>query len=304
MNTEGSESGMVDSVAISYAWIDDAYKERVIGFVNYLRKNGYDAVMDELLKQRETAIDFNEMMAKMIPNAQKVIVFLSPKYKERADSFVGGVGLEYRILLNEISRVPDKYIFVTFEKLSNTQPNDLLPNGLGSREIIEIDISSREWEESLFSKLSGTPIYRFEEVKEIKRIPEARVIEFKNLNGSVLCKKEIIAKVKLILAENKQLLLQFGPNSLIAINSPMSDTVETWEKIKRTILIPNNDKIIELFEKNYCEFTGKERECFEKFKLHACAFALNQEQRMEMDAVPCFPKDFEKMIEELPVYFK
>ena len=298
MNTEGSESGIVDSVAISYAWIDDAYKERVIGFVNYLRENGYDAVMDELLKQRETAIDFNEMMAKMIPNAQKVIVFLSPKYKERADGFVGGVGLEYRILLNEISRVPDKYIFVTFEKISDTQPNDLLPNGLGSREIIEIDISSREWEESLFAKLSGTPIYRFEEVKGIKRIPEARVIEFKNLKGSVLCKKEIIAKVKLILAENKQLLLQFGPNSLIAINSPMSDTVETWEKIKRTILIPNNDKIIELFEKNYCEFTVKERECFEKLKLHAYAFALNQEQRMEMDAVPCFPKDFERMIEE------
>ena len=167
---------MVDSVAISYAWIDDAYKERVIGFVNYLRENGYDAVMDELLKQRETAIDFNEMMAKMIPNAQKVIVFLSPKYKERADSFVGGVGLEYRILLNEINRVPDKYIFVTFEKLSDIQPNDLLPNGLGSREIIEIDISSREWEESLFAKLSGTPIYRFEEVKGIKRIPEARVV--------------------------------------------------------------------------------------------------------------------------------
>lgn len=298
MNTEGSESGIVDSVAISYAWIDDAYKERVIGFVNYLRENGYDAVMDELLKQRETAIDFNEMMAKMIPNAQKVIVFLSPKYKERADGFVGGVGLEYRILLNEISRVPDKYIFVTFENLSDIQPNDLLPNGLGSREIIEIDISSGEWEESLFAKLSGTPIYRFEEVKGIKRIPEARVIEFKNLNGSVLCKREIIAKVKLILAENKQLLLQFGPNSLIAINSPMSDTVETWEKIKRTILIPNNNKIIELFEKNYCEFTVKERECFEKFKLHACAFALNQEQRMEMDAVPCFPKDFERMIEE------
>lgn len=298
MNTKGDESGMVDSVAISYAWIDDAYKERVIGFVNYLRENGYDAVMDELLKQRETAIDFNEMMAKMIPNAQKVIVFLSPKYKERADGFVGGVGLEYRILLNEISRVPDKYIFVTFENLSDIQPNDLLPNGLGSREIIEIDISSREWEESLFAKLSGTPIYRFEEVKGIKRIPEARVIKFKNLNGSVLCKKEIIAKVKLILAENKQLLLQFGPNSLIAVNSPMSDTVETWEKIKRTILIPNNDKIIELFEKNYCEFTVKERECFEKFKLHACAFALNQEQRMEMDAVPCFPKDFERMIEE------
>lgn len=66
MNTKGSENGMVDSVAISYAWIDDAYKEHVIGFVNYLRENGYDAVMDELLKQRETAIDFNEMMVKMI----------------------------------------------------------------------------------------------------------------------------------------------------------------------------------------------------------------------------------------------
>lgn len=298
MNTSGIERGMRDSVAISYAWIDDAYKERIIGFVNYLRENGYDAVMDELLKQRETAIDFNEMMAKMIPNAQKVIVFLSPKYKERADSFIGGVGFEYRILLNEISRVTNKYIFVTFEKLSNIQPNDLLPNGLGAREIIEIDLSNLEWEENLFAKLSETPKYIFEEVKEIKKIPKSRVIEFKNLDGRVLCKKEIIAKVRMILAENKQLLLQFGPNSLIAINNPMSDTVENWEKIKKTILIPNNDKIIELFEKHYGVFTDNERERFEKFKLHAYAFALNQEHRMEKDAVPCFPKEFEKMIEE------
>ena len=70
----------------------------------------YDAIMDEYLKQKETAVDFNEMMAKMIPNANKVIVLLTPKYKERADQFIGGVGDEYRIILEEIKTCPNAII--------------------------------------------------------------------------------------------------------------------------------------------------------------------------------------------------
>ena len=84
-------------VAVSYAHDSDEFNKKVVAFVSCLReKHGYDAIMDEYLKQKETAVDFNEMMAKMIPNANKVIVLLTPKYKERADQFIGGVGDEYR----------------------------------------------------------------------------------------------------------------------------------------------------------------------------------------------------------------
>ena len=40
-----------DTVALSYAWSGDEYQEKVIGFANYLRDNGYNAVMDVILKQ-------------------------------------------------------------------------------------------------------------------------------------------------------------------------------------------------------------------------------------------------------------
>ena len=95
-----------DAVAISYAQDSDEYNEKVIGFVDLLRKKyGYNAIMDQLLKQEQTAIDFNEMMSKLIANSDKVIVLLSPKYKQKADAFEGGVGREYRIIIDEIEKI-------------------------------------------------------------------------------------------------------------------------------------------------------------------------------------------------------
>lgn len=107
-------------VAVSYAHDSDEFNKKVVAFVSCLReKHGYDAIMDEYLKQKETAVDFNEMMAKMIPNANKVIVLLTPKYKERADQFIGGVGDEYRIILEEIKTCPKKFIFASFVPIND-----------------------------------------------------------------------------------------------------------------------------------------------------------------------------------------
>ncbi len=74
---------LTDVVAISYAHEGISFNEKVIGFANCLReKHGYNVIIDELLRQQETAIDFNEMMSKLIPNANKVIVILnSSEYK-------------------------------------------------------------------------------------------------------------------------------------------------------------------------------------------------------------------------------
>ncbi|MCH4191594.1 MAG: toll/interleukin-1 receptor domain-containing protein [Butyrivibrio sp.] len=164
------------TVAISYAWIDEKYRKKIIGFANYLRDRGYKAVMDIILEQQNTSADINEMMSRMISDAKKVIVVLSPKYKQSADRFEGGVGFENRIIIREINRLPNKYIFVTFDSLEKIMPEALLPNALGNREIIEIYGKNKEWEEILFSKLSGKPVYKINKVADTKREPITKTV--------------------------------------------------------------------------------------------------------------------------------
>lgn len=158
-------------VGISYAWENDEYKDKIVEFCAMLRKNGYDADMDRSRVQNETAIDFNEMASKLITESDKVIVFLSQKYKERADNFEGGVGDEYRIILKQIKSIPDKFIFVSYggyDKVSS-----LIPSALGEREVISLD-DSDAWRAPLFSKLSGKKMLDFGVVSETRTVPETR----------------------------------------------------------------------------------------------------------------------------------
>lgn len=174
----GDNLDLTDVVAVSYAHEDISFNEKVIGFVNCLReKHGYNVIIDELLRQQETAIDFNEMMAKLIPNANKVIVILTPKYKKRADDFIGGVGYEYRIILNEISSKPKKFIFVSFDAIDDDLIHRIEPAALGNREIIYLSEDDEKWDE-LFSKLADRSIYQFSDVATVKSEPKSKIIEF------------------------------------------------------------------------------------------------------------------------------
>lgn len=235
------------------------------------------------------------MMAKLIPNAKKVIVFLSKKYKERADKFEGGVGTEYRMIINEINKKPSKYILATFDSLKINKLEDILPNALGNREVIEINTDNDLWKDIIFSKLADMRLYVIKDVAANKETPQGRAISFFSVYESK-GKKDIIREVKVLLKENKQCLYQYGPNSLVAINNPLSEAEKIWRSIKGNKIIPNNKKIVELFEENITKFTDDEIECFEKFKIHEMAFEMNQKERMDTDAVPCFPIEFEEMI--------
>lgn len=281
-----------DAVAISYAQDSDEYNEKVIGFVDLLRKKyGYNAIMDQLLKQEQTAIDFNEMMSKLIANSDKVIVLLSPKYKQKADAFEGGVGREYRIIIDEIEKKTNKYIFVTFNSLKQINIDDIKPSGIGNREILDFSAESEQWDE-LLAKLSDTPIYQFSEVANVKKKPRKKVIQFETYKN----KHDIFRDVQILLAENRLIFEQYGPNSLIARNNPLSSTVEMWREAKINTIIPNNKKIVEEFERNMSVFSIEEICIFKKFKVHAEAFEACQMGRLEAEAAPIFPKEFEVMI--------
>ncbi len=282
-------------IAISYSQDSKEHKEKVISFANFLRENGYDCSMDQLLKQTSTSIDFNEMMLKFIPNANKVIIVLTPDYKKKADSFEGGVGKEYRFINDDIIKNETKYILVTFTSLSIISFDELLPHGLKGRDIVDLVKDSHNNYEELFSKLSDKPIYDFSPVNSSKTtINTKRITSFQPM--IFVSKISLFKEIQKYLIENKQLLLQYGPNSLIAINNPLSDAIDIWNTYKQNIIIPNNRKIVSLLDTHFSLLSDLEKETFYKFKIHAEAFEQNQIQRHDREVVPLFPKDFEKMI--------
>ena len=290
----GDNLDLTDVVAVSYAHEDISFNEKVIGFVNCLReKHGYNVIIDELLRQQETAIDFNEMMAKLIPNANKVIVILTPKYKKRADDFIGGVGYEYRIILNEISSKPKKFIFVSFDAIDDDLIHRIEPAALGNREIIYLSEDDEKWDE-LFSKLADRSIYQFSDVATVKSEPKSKIIEFTKTKD----KADLFHFAQIKLAENRQLLEQFGPDSVVAITNPMSSAVNTWKTVKLNTIIPNNLEIVHEFEKCISLLSANEVEIYKKFKIHADAFELCTKGEIGREGVPRFPSDFEKMISE------
>lgn len=153
-----AKSKATGEVFISYSWDNEEHENKVVSFTTYLRGKGFDARMDKMISQEQTATNFTTMMHKAMFEHQKIIIILSQGYKRKADSFSGGVGKEYELLLNDIEKNPKKYILVSFEG----RALDLIPFGLQGRDII--DLSSEDNDEKLFRKLTGQDEYVFPEV--------------------------------------------------------------------------------------------------------------------------------------------
>lgn len=166
------------TVFVTYAWDDVNHNDKVISFVDFLRKKGYDASMDRKFSQEETSINFNKMMVEGIQNSEKVIVILNPKYKEKADKFEGGVGIEIQIILEEIKNNPNKFIFASF---GLNQISEITPTSLSGREILNLKKDQDETEFNiLFSKIESKNILQFSEVsKESNEIKTKEIKPFK-----------------------------------------------------------------------------------------------------------------------------
>ncbi|SEB21513.1 SEFIR domain-containing protein [Pedobacter hartonius] len=184
----------MDDAFISYSWDNEEHEEKVLEFTEHLRKNGYDAKIDKMISQQETATNFVKMMHQAMLKHKKIIIVLSEGYKKKAETFTGGVGEEYQLLLNDISKNPKKYILVSFQGRSD----EIVPFGLQGRDIT--DLSRPDGLDTLYHKLSGTDKYIFSEVapekpdlksiniSDFKAVDPAKVIQIENpsivLDGS------------------------------------------------------------------------------------------------------------------------
>lgn len=166
------------TIFVTYAWDDNSHNDKVISFVDFLRKKGYDASMDRKFSQEETSINFNKMMVEGIQNSDKVIIILNPKYKEKADKFDGGVGIEIQIILEEIKSNPNKFIFASF---GVNQFSEIVPTSLSGREILDLKKDQDETDFNiLFAKIESKNILQFSDVsKETNEIKTVEIKPFK-----------------------------------------------------------------------------------------------------------------------------
>lgn len=151
-------------IFVTYAWGNEDFNDKIISFVNFLREKGFDAFMDKKNSQEETSIDFNKMMIEGIQNSDKVIVVLSKEYKIKADDFKGGVGTEYKIILEDMKRMTKKYILVSF---GTDQVSEISPTGFLGRNVLNLKKDQDEnGFNDLFAKIKEENIVEFIDVNE------------------------------------------------------------------------------------------------------------------------------------------
>lgn len=151
---------------VSYSWLDGEPDFKVLEFVNYLRKSGYNAKCDVIFKQQETALNLDNMMNGALSKAKKVIIVLTKKYKEKADLLVGGVGKEFKYIVGDIERNKKKYILVSLEPINQNLLNCIVPKLFKGRDVT--DLTKEEGYKSLFAKLNDTIEYKFADVAAVK----------------------------------------------------------------------------------------------------------------------------------------
>ncbi|MFT4073647.1 MAG: TIR domain-containing protein [Dysgonamonadaceae bacterium] len=159
-------------VFVTYSWDDDNHCDKVISFTNFLRQSGFNAEIDQMLIQEETAINFKKMMHRAMTDYKKVVVILSKGYKEKAEAFKGGVGNEYELILNDIEENPNKYILVSLDGIKN----NIIPLFFKGREIVDLSENTNEKQQKLFAKLQDIKQYQFADVSGSKPIIQQKVI--------------------------------------------------------------------------------------------------------------------------------
>jgi hypothetical protein len=158
-------------VFVTYSWDDPKHISKVESLTEHLREKGFEAEMDVLLSQKETATDFSKMMHQAMTDYSKVIIVLSPGYKQKAEDFKGGVGKEYSLIIKDINDNPSKYILVCFDGIKD----EIYPLELKNRETV--NLSNPDEYASLYHKLMDTPVREFSPVAASKPSLTTRKIE-------------------------------------------------------------------------------------------------------------------------------
>jgi hypothetical protein len=112
-------------------------------------------------------------------------------------------------------------------------------------------------------------------------------------------KQDVSQQIAILLAENHEVWLQFGPFSEIATKNPHSESAHAiWMSERFSRIVPNNRLITKMLESNRGFFPAEEQKQISSFLAHARSYERWVQDEMTYEAVSRFPKEFDDMIKK------
>lgn len=97
--------------------------------------------------------------------------------------------------------------------------------------------------------------------------------------------------------ENERIWKQYGPQSITALQNPLSTFSKIWSEKCIKDIIPNNDRILAILQANKELISNEKREILEQYKNHVEGFKNNQLSSYPTQDVPTFPKAIKTIFE-------
>lgn len=168
-------------VFITYSWEDNAHKEWAKHLADDLLAQGIDATIDQYDLNPGDRIPL--FMEKSITGAVYVLVICTPKYKEKADDRLGGVGYESHLMSGELytKKSERKYIPI----LRRGTIDDAIPSFLSG--VLAIDLSEGLEESEYSSNFNDlTALLKGEKKKPVVAIGGKKADGKEDLAGTTI----------------------------------------------------------------------------------------------------------------------
>lgn len=178
---------------ISYAWENDDLKKWVKNLATQLRNNGIDAKLDQW-----EVIPGDQMphfMEKSVRENDFVIIVCTPKYKNKSEERIGGVGYEGDIITAEVLQNSNHRKFIPILK-SGTKDTSL-PTWLKGKYFV--DLSSDQHFENNFEDLMTTLLNSRETAPALGKI-QPKYLKEKYMQPNLTLEDDLI-KIKGVLID-------------------------------------------------------------------------------------------------------
>jgi hypothetical protein len=100
LESRGKKDSEVPKVFVSYSWDDEEHKAWVAGLATELRANGIEAILDQW--DVVPGDHLTSFMETSIRESDYVLVICTPKYRQKSDARIGGVGYEGDVVTAEL----------------------------------------------------------------------------------------------------------------------------------------------------------------------------------------------------------
>jgi hypothetical protein len=135
---------------ISYSWDSEQHREWVLALATRLRGDGVETVLDQW--HVVPGDQLPAFMEKAVRESDHVLIVCTPRYKERSERRVGGVGYEGDIITGEVLTTGNQRKFIPI--LRAGEWTEAAPNWLAGK--YHIDLRGEPYSESHYKDLLTT----------------------------------------------------------------------------------------------------------------------------------------------------